>query len=429
MEYIKSYLQIQIAYFNEEIQLLSSKQVPTNEEKISGFDLVIKKTEYENFLVNGEVKDIPKELREESFNYLKKKYLDSIKKAQLKVDEILANVLGFKLRLDEILFDNFDGLNTVVTDKDLYLESLGKELLHPNAIFSMGIQSKQPSPAISQSSTKRKVTVSTQENEPKRATKARKDVDVQALKVPDIAIKVLKNDEDIWYVVNQEYDQDISNASFVSITDSIIGPLKFSNTKGTILPKSTGYIQKPDGSLLSVGAGLAATKNVNKGDALFTFEGKVQTYTEYKQEIKSGKTKPYYAHYYGKVVTGHSKGQIQILNCYDQCIEQKCFASMVNSATHLVTEGFKKITPNCKIIRSKGKVYIRAIADIKAGEEFFCLYGKSFSYAKAQSNLQRATNLGGDLSNCSPSDAEEEKHEESEIRKTNDCTITNSTFE
>ena len=58
---------------------------------------------------------------------------------------------------------------------------------------------------------------------------------------------------------------------------------------------------------------------------------------------------------------------------------------MINSSTNLLTIVGDNITPNCKIIRSRGKIYVRALKAIKAGEELFCVYGNTFDYASARS--------------------------------------------
>ena len=56
------------------------------------------------------------------------------------------------------------------------------------------------------------------------------------------------------------------------------------------------------------------------------------------------------------------------------------------------------ITPNCKIIRSRGKIYVRALKDIKAGEELFCVYGNTFDYASASSRTTTsASSINGHL--------------------------------
>ena len=119
---------------------------------------------------------------------------------------------------------------------------------------------------------------------------------------------------------------------------------------------------------------------------------------KYQEDLDSNKTQPHYAHYFGLGTRGPAKDEYLVLDCYNEAVKGNCKASLINSSTNLKTIGGDNITPNCKIIRSRGKIYVRALKDIKAGEELFCVYGNTFDYASARSRTTTsASSINGHL--------------------------------
>ena len=413
MEHIIDYLKDRLVSLTNENDQFISIQQPTTDEMTAHFYNSQKIVLYNSYCELSDSSLIPIEIKQDTFNFLKARFVDSCNSVTEYINRIVSSIAQFNQRLESITFqaenfeDNIKAIDDVQKEKMLYLENLEIDLFQPNPLFEMGIilpetlilpdnSAKYDSSAsIPTKSKKRNLPV--QKNKGKQSKKNLSNEKVilglQDLKLTgSINLEKLYGIDNCWYAPS-EIDKDCTNASFVQEHATVlVGAKKFSNKKGKLIQNSTAFIKKSDKSLLSVGAGLAATQKISRGDALFVFQGKVQNYDEYKKEVKNNLTKPYYAHYYGKT-GGKDGGKVKILNCYDEYLKGNCLASMVNSATHLVNAKGQTIKPNCRIIRNKGKIYLRAITDIDINDEFFCCYGKNFDYQGAENDLLTNKNL------------------------------------
>jgi len=402
MDYIKYYIPIQIASLNSEILRISEIEEATIEEKVAVYDLIKKKNKFTSILNQDEEENITREIWEDCFKYIKSKHVDQINEASIKINEIASNLLVFREKLNEIHFDNFQEIETVVKDINIYLDKLGISLLHPNAIFPMGIQVRPPSPQP-----KRKNTSITQEQPSRKRKKETIELDLseaeeeeEMKQIPKITLKredvlaMQYGKEFDKFITEEEVAEPFSANNFYpsNMNSTSIPRTQCSDDKVTVIPKSSAYLAH-EGKMLSVGKGAVASVPIKNGDKIICFHGNLKTATAFNNDVNSGTTSKFYVHYAGKIVNGKKSGTDRVLDCYSTFKKGACKASAINSANNLQTLDKKRITPNCELHRIGTTIYLKAIKDIAVGEELFFAYGVSFSYKEASKDLIAKNNL------------------------------------
>ncbi len=94
----------------------------------------------------------------------------------------------------------------------------------------------------------------------------------------------------------------------------------------------------------------------------------------------------YIAEYKGKITTWKEVQKSEVFNGYVYYVNRnyvidampyiKTFARYANDANGLVK--IKGLNNNCEYVKENGKVFIKAIKNIKAGEEILIPYGKDY---------------------------------------------------